>query len=393
MSPRPHVVHLISGDLWAGAEAATFQLVRALADRDTFRVSVVALNEGELARRLRASGIATEVVPEAELPLPALVRRVRRGVAGADLLHAHRAKENWIASRCGVPWLTTRHGRPERFAGLRGARAAAVRLVDRVTVRLGARRVVAVSEEVASWLRGHVPAQRIDVIPNGLRDPWPAGPPPWDGRPRRAGVLARLVPVKALHLALESVARVPALELDVVGEGPERDALQARARELGIAPRVHFLGFDPDPTPRLASWSVLLVTSEHEGHPMTVVEAMAAGTPVATVPLRGLIDMIGAGGRAASSRSPRDVARSLHELLEARTGRRASQEARERFLGSFTDDRVAAAMEVAYRSALRDGPRSVGGGRETRWGKEGCSRVWTERSAGEAARSVRCSAS
>jgi glycosyltransferase involved in cell wall biosynthesis len=369
---RGGVVHLLSGDLWGGAEAATFHLVRALAERDEAPVSVVVLNDGELAQRLDLAGIPTRVVPEAHRSSRELVRAVRPHVAGADLVHAHRRRENWIAAWSGRPWVATRHGRPEPFRGVRAGRTALGAAADRLVMRAGARRVIAVSRDVAAWLRPWIPGSRIRVVPNGIRDPLEGrAPPAWSPRARRLGVLARLVPVKDVDLALETVARLPDVELEVVGNGPERPRLEQRAREMGLAGRVRFVGFDPRPIRRLLTWKVLLVTSLHEGHPINVLEAMAAGTPVAAVPIPSLIDMVGDGGALAGSRSPEALARTVRTLLEDGVGPEASLGARERFLAGYDDRRMAAAVTRVYDEVR--GTR--GAGREPtaragkRWGK------------------------
>ena len=65
MSTPLRVVHLLSADLWAGAEVATFHLLRALAARSDVAVRAVLLNAGELARRLEAAGVPVAVEPEA----------------------------------------------------------------------------------------------------------------------------------------------------------------------------------------------------------------------------------------------------------------------------------------------------------------------------------------
>ena len=116
------IAHIASGDLWAGAEVATYHLLSALAERADLTVSAVVLNSGELANRLRARGIAVALTSEAGNSFVALRRNVQAHLTGADLVHAHRYKENLLAALSGHPWVTTRHGQLEPRAAGQGHR-------------------------------------------------------------------------------------------------------------------------------------------------------------------------------------------------------------------------------------------------------------------------------
>ena len=112
--------HVFSGDLWAGAEVAIFNLLCGLQEQRGLRVLALSLNEGMLTERLRQAGIATHVIPEARHGLGGILTRARRVLRGADvtILHSHRYKENllaWLLARgLGISQLiTTMHGLPE----------------------------------------------------------------------------------------------------------------------------------------------------------------------------------------------------------------------------------------------------------------------------------------
>lgn len=351
------VVHLISADLWAGAEVSTYHAVCALARRPDMQVSVIALNEGEFSRRIRDASIALHVLPEEENSFFDLSCQVRRMVAGCDIVHAHRHKENLLAALSGRPWVCTQHGRPEPFQGLASIRAALSTRLDRLAKARSARRTIAVSSEIENWLLGSLDRKRVALVWNGIEDPAPDGVlRPWSERPMRVGVLGRLAPVKRFNLALAAVARCPWLHLEVVGDGPERHFLEDEARRLEISDRVEFLGHLPNPFERVASWRALLVTSLHEGNPMSVLEALALGTPVICGRLPGVEEAI-AGGAGWVVDDPTDLA-DWGRLLAAfsvneEDGDRASIYARERFLSSFTSERCAAELVSVYREALK----------------------------------------
>ncbi|NNL86414.1 MAG: glycosyltransferase [Myxococcales bacterium] len=350
------VLHVISGDLWAGAEVATYHLLCALAENGSVDVAAAVLNEGELSRRLSAAGVRCHVLPERELGFFALARRIRSLAAQADVVHAHRYKENLLAAASGKPWIATQHGMPEGGTWCARVRLARGELLDYVAKRVSAARVVAVSHAMAERL-GRRFGEKVSCVWNGIGDPQrQVTPDAWNERPLRCGVLARLVSVKAIELAIDAVAGCPDVELEIVGDGPERSALERHARAAGVEGRVRFLGFLPNPHGALARWRCLLVTSRHEGHPIGVLESIALGTPVLTGALPGVEEIL--AGRAGWSIPTRRAAR-WSEILGAvmsdvDQGLAVSRAARERFLEAFSADRCASEMTSLYRAVASE---------------------------------------
>jgi glycosyltransferase involved in cell wall biosynthesis len=212
---------------------------------------------------------------------------------------------------------------------------------------------VAVSSEIEEWLLAFVARSRVTRIWNGIADPASRiGIRPWTLRPLRVGVLGRLTPVKRFERALEAVARCRDVQLDVVGDGPERAFLERRARELDLGDRVTFLGHLADPLDHLANWRALLVTSLHEGNPMSVIEAMALGTPVLCGALPGVEEMIegGAGWRVSDPDNAASWGSALDDVSKDARGGLASVCARESFLRDFTSDRCAEQLFSVYRA-------------------------------------------
>jgi L-malate glycosyltransferase len=114
------VLHIASGDRWAGAEVQLWTLVRHLNRREDTRARVVLLNEGETAERLREAGVAVDILDECRvngfqilLGLRRLIRRHR-----PDVIHTHRQKENILGALANVttlrvPSVQTVHGASE----------------------------------------------------------------------------------------------------------------------------------------------------------------------------------------------------------------------------------------------------------------------------------------
>jgi glycosyltransferase involved in cell wall biosynthesis len=106
-------------------------------------------------------------------------------------------------------------------------------------------------------------------------------------------VLANLVPRKGVDVLLEALARLePAPRLWIAGDGPERGALEALAKQLGLAERVHFLGRCDDTGDLLAACDVFVMPSRLEGLGVAALEAMAAGRPVVASRVGGLAGLV-----------------------------------------------------------------------------------------------------
>jgi glycosyltransferase involved in cell wall biosynthesis len=104
----------------------------------------------------------------------------------------------------------------------------------------------------------------------------------------------RLTAQKALGRALEAVASADGVNLVIAGEGPEREPLEARARELGIGSRVTFLGAQPRERviELFHAADATILSSSWENFPHTVVEALAVGTPVLATEAGGVSEVV-----------------------------------------------------------------------------------------------------
>ena len=134
------------------------------------------------------------------------------------------------------------------------------------------------------------------------------------------GMVGRLHPEKRPLLALDAFAGAPlptGARLVFVGDGALRGALEAHARELGIATRVHFAGYVADAARHLAAFDALLVTSgPTEAFGMALLEAMVAGVPIVCADQAGPRSVLGPDGRY--------FAGGVYELTRALSGQAAS---------------------------------------------------------------------
>jgi glycosyltransferase involved in cell wall biosynthesis len=151
--------------------------------------------------------------------------------------------------------------------------------------------------------------------------------------------IGRLVPQKRFDRYLEALARArliaPKLKGMLVGEGPDRDALESCATALGLLPdHVAFLGRRNDVPRLLRQADLLVLTSDHEGFPNVVLEAMTAGRPVVTTPAgdAGQIVQDGVTGYVVPSEDTERLAERIAQLctapdLRAQFGRAARRRA------------------------------------------------------------------
>lgn len=210
-------------------------------------------------------------------------------------------------AHCRVVISDHNHLLPRIRAGDR--RAALVRAMMRIAYPW-ADTIVAVSDGVANetMTLGRRVAERLVTIHNPVVDRLLAEkiacsePHPWLDDPDTPVVaaLSRLVPVKNYALLLEAFARADGLartaKLVIIGDGPERAMLEARAHSLGLGSRVDFVGARDNPMPLLKKADLFVHPSDREGFGLVIVEALAAGVPVvATNCASGPSDILGNG--------------------------------------------------------------------------------------------------
>lgn len=269
-----------------------------------------------------------------------------------------------LARRRGVPalffaWQNLHKRLPPPFAGMR---ARVFRL---------ATGGIAGTEAAAGVLRKAGYAGPLAVIPQFGVDPERFAPDPTAGcRVRRTlgvadgrllvGYGGRLVPEKGLGVLLAAVAAVPEVDLLVLGDGPERHALEVAAGRAGIRARVHFAGHRPSrEVPRwLAGLDALVLPSVGapgwaEQFGRILVEAMACGVPVVGARSGEIPGVVGDAGLLVPAGDPDALARALATLAGPAERRAAlGRLGRARVLARYTHERIAADTAAFYRSLV-----------------------------------------
>jgi glycosyltransferase involved in cell wall biosynthesis len=128
----------------------------------------------------------------------------------------------------------------------------------------------------------HIPPARVSVIPNPPVRRLPDAPPPWLPAGSFLLGVGRLAPQKRWDRVIAALPRLARQDttLVILGEGEERPALEAQIATLGLRDRVLLPGYDPNPRPALARATAVVLTSDFEGVPGVLREALAEGSPV-----------------------------------------------------------------------------------------------------------------
>jgi colanic acid/amylovoran biosynthesis glycosyltransferase len=139
------------------------------------------------------------------------------------------------------------------------------------------------------------------------------------GRGGRLLFVGRLAAIKGLPIILEVLARLEDVTLDIVGDGPDRQLLEAQARALNISSRVRFLGYQSQQHIRglFKQADVFVMSSFAEGVPVVLMEAMAAGIPVVAPRIAGIPELVrdGQSGLLVAPGDVNEMASAVDRLL------------------------------------------------------------------------------
>jgi glycosyltransferase involved in cell wall biosynthesis len=145
----------------------------------------------------------------------------------------------------------------------------------------------------------------------------------------------------------------PKSHLVLIGDGALLPQLRREAHVFGIEERVHFLGERNDVTECLAAADVFVLTSDWEGNPLSVMEAMASGLPVIATAVGGVPELIGKDGILVDPGDCSRFAENMKELLQDPERRLVlGNAARKRALDHFRVEQMVQAYELLYRTEL-----------------------------------------
>lgn len=312
MTPPLSVLHLISGDLWAGAEVQAFTLLNYLRNQADLEVRAVCLNPGTLASKLQDVGICVDVLDEQRLSSARILLRLGSLLRArrVDVIHTHRYKENVLGAIAGrlagrPKQVKSVHGLSEVLTTWDSFKMDIYQMLDRAVTDRFCDLVICVSEQIQEVMSKRHPEVKCVCIHNGVDITSCAASRSRESVRRELNVsdaapmivfVGRLVPVKGLTFLLESVEQLvkrwPDLTLVIIGDGPERAPLGRKARERGLTDRVMFLGHRADALNLIAAADLFALPSLSEGVPMVILEAMCVKTPIVATHVGGVPEIL-----------------------------------------------------------------------------------------------------
>lgn len=280
------------------------------------------LSDGPIRAELEGAGVRTHMLTPHRGMSPRYVIGLRAALRSAriDVVHTHHVGPFLYgaaaALSCGIPVVHTEHSH-ELYESLRLRWAA--RAMDRVA------HVVAVSPEIAAYRRAAF-GRACEVVPNGVAC--------LDVAPARqivrrelgvgsgtfvVGCVARFAPEKDHATLLRGFAllrqRAPDCVLVLVGEGPARREVTRLVAELGLSPHVRLLGARSDVSALLSGFDAVALTSQREGLPLSLLEAMAQRRPVVATRVGGVPELLREGAGLLIDVGDHEVcATQLHAL-------------------------------------------------------------------------------
>ena len=306
-----------------------------------------------------------------------LVRILRRDRPA--LVHTHAAKGGTlgrVAVMLAFPRRRPRvvhtfHG--QSLTGYFSSRTA--RMYTRIE-RFLARRtdvLIAVSEEVRDDLvgLGVAPVRQFEVVRLGLdlsgftddadraarraevRAQWGVG-----ADEAVVTLVARLVPIKRVDRFLETAALLrdrPGTHFVVVGDGELRAQLEASEPARALGDRLVWAGFRRDMPQVCFASDVVVLTSDNEGTPVSLIEAQAAGTPVVSTQVGGVNSVVRAG-RVVAREDERGMAAAVGEVLDDEALAERAVASQDEVVAEFSLDALVGRLDTLYRAALARRP-------------------------------------
>jgi glycosyltransferase involved in cell wall biosynthesis len=224
--------------------------------------------------------------------------------------------------------------------------------------------VVAVSGKTFEMLEKHrIGRCRLRAIPNGIDEkrfaaterPGGVSVLPGERREMVIGTVARLAPEKALDRLIDAFAVLrqvrPRTHLTIVGDGPERQRLEAQADRLKLGPAVTFLGHQNNVAHVVRQFDMFVLPSITEGIPLALLEAMAAGLPAIATAVGGVPEVVTDDtGVLVPSGDPRALLEAMVDLVDHPEKRlRLGASAAARVRRQFSLTRMSAAYRALYR--------------------------------------------
>jgi len=350
------MVHSESG--WRGGESQLQLLMRGLIENE-HTVALAAPSQSEIVSRSSGAGVLFYPLDNAGSMDLKSARRLRHIISeyNPDVIHAHASHAH------SAMFLATISAgeRPLRVVSRRVSFGVGANPFSRIKYSRGADLYLAVSSGAKdALLRGGVSEDRIRVVFDGIDlDHCKEVAVSQMSTEKTVGIVASLTREKGHADLLRAAALVreedPHVRFVVVGDGPERKALEKLSAQLGVDKMVTFAGFREDAIAMIATFTCFVLPSHQEGLGTTILNAQAMGTPVVATRVGGIPDIVvdGVTGLLVAPEDPVGLSAAIMRMLvddDFRAG--CVDRARSQSIGYSYQEMVYKTLD-AYRTLLK----------------------------------------
>ncbi|MFW9950614.1 MAG: glycosyltransferase [Candidatus Thorarchaeota archaeon] len=306
------ICHLISGDLWAGAEIQMYTLVNTLKRFPGINLSAIVLNDKMLATKLAETEVKTSIIDENKYGFFEILKKLKELLINdqIDILHTHRYKENILGaiakSGCRLKYLIqTVHGTVEHYKGFKKVKMNINLSLDRYFTKKYFDKILTVSNDIRNQYSKYIKDDKLVTVHNFIE---PKSITITKSRELIKkelnidlscpviGSAGRITPVKGFEMFLKMAKLIleqyPQTVFLIVGEGPTKNKLEDTAQKIGIAKSVKFVGFKQNIFDYINCFDIFVISSLHEGVPMVALEAMALKKPLVSTNVGGMPEII-----------------------------------------------------------------------------------------------------
>jgi len=307
------VMHIISGDLWAGAESQAYTFLKALHETKKYNLAVVIFNKGDLYHKLTDGGINVYLVDE-RINMFRMCWQVINLIhlIKPEIIHSHEYKSHILAvfaqmfTRNRARVIRTLHGLTNAPRGAKHLKSYIALRMDDFVLRHYTDCIIAVSHFIESTLNENYPNTLIWQINNAVEISKQHKKNELSAVRNRVGIppetfwiatAARLVPVKNIEMLIDA-ANVLVNEkhlgfiMSIFGNGPLKNELESKIERCGLNKVVRLHGHVSNMSEIMGALDVFVLTSRSEGLPMSLLEAMSSGIIPVCTNVGGMVEVI-----------------------------------------------------------------------------------------------------
>jgi len=336
-----NILHIITGDLWAGAEAQVFYCLKEMSKDEKNAYSAILFCRGELSAQLTNIGIKTEVVDESTTSVFIQIKELSRLLLSIKphIIHVHDYKSHVLTSiakflcRIKCKMVRTVHGLTIIPLNIKIAKSYLVFFIEYCLLRYYTQCIIAVSKDIEGLFKRKFPHTLVLQINNAIDFPLKVAQTSSQIRkdfciPDNAfwiGTAARCVAVKNIQMLIEAAKVLQNSNKDLIfkvsifGDGQLKSRLSDLIIHYNLQDIVQMNGHSKNILSILKAFDVFVLSSKHEGLPISLLEAMALGTVPVCTNVGGMREIIenGTSGFLVALNNAHEMAQKISFLYNA----------------------------------------------------------------------------